>query len=941
MTNQINLNRGTPIKSKKAIKIKKSFSILAIIFLFLSNIAIAQYSSGSSDSSLYEGRPIDGSREGTDYYKEGRIIIYKGDMGSKEKEMMERFMGGGIGEDEMRDMAKAKFGDRFSEMEFQKGMLELKERMERKGAFSYEHEGFGQGYDAGPSYEGYPKEHMVFGMIFEHIGDDIDPREIKQYCGNPEKIAGIITGKLTEKLGDLQKICSRMDEEESKCAESANKGCSQIGTAFVREDATEIEKIQSVAYSCPVNKDAIIEACKKRSIFHMEQRLQNLEDNCKKRFDFEGERLIRECERFRESNICDKERFIERCMGGIKKDDFKTGSGRGSGFQYAQWQCYDGSAESHSDSSCKSSEAWSEFAKDSCESRCNDDKSKCGVNSFSVSGECRHEVKNEVKKEACPAYPVPDCGKNSILKTNAGANGCVSYYCEPLATAACPADVQQCPDGSYVKRALPGCDFEPCPAITAQCPYASLPTCQTGTTIEKHFDDKGCVYYNCKTITCSEIAKPGCNSDETLQAYYDNAGCVTGYRCIRQQTCPIVVKPACGEGQSLTTKYDDRGCVAGYECISVAAASDVPKITGNVVNVVLRSYDDFLRQCENSWQEQERMCSAMQSGCDRDSFIDKCKEQERRNYDDFKSKIGQHCESETIPEMMHAEQRCSRIDEDRQRCYEESGKRCGHMKGMAQQCRDSLNEEKLRSFIINEAKKRCRFTDMLPDKDDLIKSEKAEIVLAVLNTATSKDIEKLELFVDGLKEDLKLQDTTVYRGTIEPNRFGDIKLLPFVVNAKISAFASSEMAKETKARIVAGQNFEDAAGRLISLRDSDVPSEYLYIIEDKASNVLDVSEELNEIEKKDEQKGLGYKIRLFLGMAKKAEEEEIRQLRGSMDKLSASVEALGKLAEEVPSDVAKAILKEQVENLKKQQEEIEVLIEVKAGKANGFFGLFG
>jgi hypothetical protein len=43
----------------------------------------------------------------------------------------------------------------------------------------------------------------------------------------------------------------------------------------------------------------------------------------------------------------------------------------------------------------------------------------------------------------------------------------------------------------------------------------------------------------------------------------------------------------------------------------------------------------------------------------------------------------------------------------------------------------------------------------------------------------------------------------------------------------------------------------------------------------------------------------------------------------------------------VPSDVAKSILKEQVENLKQQQDDIEVLIETKEKKAKGLLGLFG
>ena len=89
---------------------------------------------------------------------------------------------------------------------------------------------------------------------------------------------------------------------------------------------------------------------------------------------------------------------------------------------------------------------------------------------------------------------------------------------------------------------------------------------------------------------------------------------------------------------------------------------------------------------------------------------------------------------------------------------------------------------------------------------------------------------------------------------------------------------------------------------------------------------------------KEEEKGIGYKVRLFLGLAKKAEEVEIKQLSESNDKLKNSIETLAKLIDEVPSDVAKVILKEQVENLKQQQADIEVLIETKTKKAKGLFG---
>ncbi|MBS3165931.1 hypothetical protein J4444_02305 [Candidatus Woesearchaeota archaeon] len=61
----------------------------------------------------------------------------------------------------------------------------------------------------------------------------------------------------------------------------------------------------------------------------------------------------------------------------------------GKGFRYAYWQCYNKEEQKpEDDTSCKSSETWQKYAKDFCKDKCYEDKSKCGVNSFSVSEEC-------------------------------------------------------------------------------------------------------------------------------------------------------------------------------------------------------------------------------------------------------------------------------------------------------------------------------------------------------------------------------------------------------------------------------------------------------------------------------------------------------------------------------------------------------------------------
>lgn len=61
-----------------------------------------------------------------------------------------------------------------------------------------------------------------------------------------------------------------------------------------------------------------------------------------------------------------------------------------NGFGNVYWQCYD-SLEFKDSTSCKTSETWQAEAKKFCDGHCYADKSKCGVNTFNVSTQCKAE----------------------------------------------------------------------------------------------------------------------------------------------------------------------------------------------------------------------------------------------------------------------------------------------------------------------------------------------------------------------------------------------------------------------------------------------------------------------------------------------------------------------------------------------------------------------
>ena len=75
-----------------------------------------------------------------------------------------------------------------------------------------------------------------------------------------------------------------------------------------------------------------------------------------------------------------------KCISELKVTEEIIG---GKGFRYAYWQCYDQEEEKQgSESSCKLSETWKKYATEFCQEKCDEDNSKCGVNSFSITEEC-------------------------------------------------------------------------------------------------------------------------------------------------------------------------------------------------------------------------------------------------------------------------------------------------------------------------------------------------------------------------------------------------------------------------------------------------------------------------------------------------------------------------------------------------------------------------
>lgn len=756
----------------------------------------------------------------------------------------------------------AEFSDELNGDEFEKEFEEedIKhefKRLEEEGLGKYEFRRraeirYG---DFGPSYEGHDKEMMLFGRVFMHIRDEMDPTNIKQYCDNPNEMADIVISKLKEKIGDVANVCIEIEEQDRECKENIKVSCSQISQPDLRYAIDEMDKLEILANSCPINKDAIIKACVLRLEENMQDRFDIMEYNCDYQWESYGKKDRENCERMKRDILCDEDEYINNCMDafGVKPDSEK--------------------------------------------SLCGNNVCEVGESVENCNVDCK-EVRPEHRE--CLAIYEPVCGSNGVTYSNeceANKRGVTYTYGE------C-----KCYSEEEVERMVNNC-------------------------INSNGNPEKIYYGGCVVDTkCTPLTPTGGGSVAPSDS------------CTKYYTCPDGTKVKECE---LITELNSAGCRCKSDPASLCPIPSTGGGGGGIAisgGAVLETYDDYLNECERQWKYQEDTCNRLPKDCGKDSFVEECIQREKENYELELSRIDKQCEIDSKAHIRHMERQCTRIDIEKQRCLDNGMEQCERIQGLVSECREKISEESFRKFIIREAEKRCKFIKFIPSVkekgEDFSKYKNMEVILVVLDTVTEEDISKLKSFIEGLHKKLELDGKIIFEGLIRPNDFVELKELDFVVDAKLNALESFEVAKQRKAEIIS-INPQKVVEKLLEISEIDVSGEYKYLIEDEASDILEVSDDLEEIAEKEKGRGFGYKIRLFLGLAKKIEEDETKRLEMSKQRLETSIASLSKLAEEVPDDIAKAILKAQVEELQRQKEDMDSLIEQKQKRSNGILQLFG
>jgi putative hemolysin len=244
-------------------------------------------------------------------------------------------------------------------------------------------------------------------------------------------------------------------------------------------------------------------------------------------------------------------------------------------------QCYDGKELKDSVSSCKTSEDWQAYAKKFCEGHCYADNSKCGVNTFGISNECRIIAPSSAAGVSVPV--IQDCGKeNEKLNRDSLAGPVTKQCCYGLKEDRSNKSYSICiKSGENSDTSAETIINSNVPAVSGIANPASVYCVKQGYKNEIRTNADGSQYGVCIFKDGSECEEWKFYKNECKESNSLNTGSSIniGTTTIKV-ACPMfapvspeVVKACSEKGGKMAATQDANGCYSPPKCVLSAAST--------------------------------------------------------------------------------------------------------------------------------------------------------------------------------------------------------------------------------------------------------------------------------------------------------------------------------------------------------------------------------
>ena len=485
----------------------------------------------------------------------------------------------------------------------------------------------------------------------------------------------------------------------------------------------------------------------------------------------------------------------------------------------------------------------------------------------------------------------------------------------------------------------------------------------------------------CKDVIYTVETKESCyNKGGKLVPFKTQEGCIAGYVCestVNQESqssdscSSAVYDPVCGsDGKTYSSDCTAKSAAIdiSYRGTCIISTQEMPTsestesgsgsssgnlLTGGVTSSLTESTTltlpslDIATKCTILWQDRKVACAVTEKGCSKDAYISLCIRAESSASSSFQKQLDEKCNAEAMRRYTELKEKCIKIERNSENCKMQSWQRCEQFLAFTADCNAKLTSANIDAFVKEEVARRCNLKDYRESKEPVESMDHAGVIFGVKAGTTDGQLSELKTIITDIEKILELDTSVVYKGRMSPFDFEKLKEFDFILNAKIQSGKASATSEEIKARVTAKLSLKEieklrnaeTVPALLKVSDDTSP-EVAYTIEDEASNIVTATEDVDKILTDEDQRGFGHKLKLFFGFAKKQEKEEIANLTQSKDRLAKAIDVLQDASEDIDSDLTRAVLLEQIDNLRLQKADLEAFITAKEKRAKGFFNAF-